>query len=185
MTAAPSAEVSKNFAICITVSFGHRALPWIEPAAPKCQEALCRNGSRSANLKANFPGRGELLQGAGLRVRGVNGRVLAFAKPEPQKDHNQDKQQGGQCQERWVRTLVWITVRHRRDLPLVGCLAACACGRNEAREFDYPRTVSENNCAFKIAFLTVGLWRSWERASMAWKRSSVRSRPGPPKFRLS
>ena len=32
------------------------------------------------------------------------------------------------------------------------------------------------------AFLSsiVGLWRSWERASMAWKRSSVRSRPGPP-----
>ena len=28
----------------------------------------------------------------------------------------------------------------------------------------------------------VGLWRSWERASMAWKRSSVRSRPGPPKL---
>src|SRR5215471_18132425 len=28
--------------------------------------------------------------------------------------------------------------------------------------------------------LYVGLWRSWERASMAWKRSSVRSRPGPP-----
>src|SRR5215831_14831033 len=28
--------------------------------------------------------------------------------------------------------------------------------------------------------LQVGLWRSWERASMAWKRSSVRSRPGPP-----
>src|SRR5215467_6103635 len=28
----------------------------------------------------------------------------------------------------------------------------------------------------------VGLWRSWERASMAWKRSSVRSRPGPPIF---
>src|SRR5438477_191644 len=26
----------------------------------------------------------------------------------------------------------------------------------------------------------VGLWRSWERASMAWKWSSVRSRPGPP-----
>src|SRR5438270_6845842 len=26
----------------------------------------------------------------------------------------------------------------------------------------------------------MGLWRSWERASMAWKRSSVRSRPGPP-----
>jgi hypothetical protein len=31
-------------------------------------------------------------------------------------------------------------------------------------------------------FLKVGLWRSWERASMAWKRSSVRSRPGPPNF---
>ena len=30
------------------------------------------------------------------------------------------------------------------------------------------------------AFPIVGLWRSWERASMAWKRSSVRSRPGPP-----
>ena len=28
----------------------------------------------------------------------------------------------------------------------------------------------------------VGLWRSWERASMAWKRSSVRTRPGPPDF---
>ena len=28
----------------------------------------------------------------------------------------------------------------------------------------------------------MGLWRSWERASMAWKRSSVRSRPGPPIF---
>ena len=27
---------------------------------------------------------------------------------------------------------------------------------------------------------SVGLWRSWERASMAWKRSSVRTRPGPP-----
>ena len=30
------------------------------------------------------------------------------------------------------------------------------------------------------SFIKVGLWRSWERASMAWKRSSVRSRPGPP-----
>jgi hypothetical protein len=28
----------------------------------------------------------------------------------------------------------------------------------------------------------VGLWRSWERASMAWKRSSVRSRSGPPSY---
>jgi putative endonuclease len=32
-------------------------------------------------------------------------------------------------------------------------------------------------------FFKVGLWRSWERASMAWKRSSVRSRPGPPYLR--
>ncbi|SRR5581483_9166407 len=31
-------------------------------------------------------------------------------------------------------------------------------------------------------FSRVGLWRSWERASMAWKRSSVRARPGPPIF---
>ena len=30
----------------------------------------------------------------------------------------------------------------------------------------------------------VGLWRSWERASMAWKRSSVRSRPGPPNLQF-
>src|SRR5204862_6511966 len=30
------------------------------------------------------------------------------------------------------------------------------------------------------SYRRVGLWRSWERASMAWKRSSVRSRPGPP-----
>ena len=30
------------------------------------------------------------------------------------------------------------------------------------------------------SFRKVGLWRSWERASMAWKRSPVRSRPGPP-----
>jgi len=30
-----------------------------------------------------------------------------------------------------------------------------------------------------VGFLSsiVGLWRSWERASMAWKRSSVRSPP--------
>ena len=27
----------------------------------------------------------------------------------------------------------------------------------------------------------VGLWRSWERASMAWKRSRVRIPSGPPK----
>ena len=34
----------------------------------------------------------------------------------------------------------------------------------------------------KLVSSQVGLWRSWERASMAWKRSSVRSRPGPPSF---
>src|SRR5262245_52349018 len=28
--------------------------------------------------------------------------------------------------------------------------------------------------------LSMGLWRSWERASMAWKRSRVRISPGPP-----
>ena len=32
-----------------------------------------------------------------------------------------------------------------------------------------------------MSFPRVGLWRSWERASMAWKRSPVRSRSGPPK----
>ena len=31
----------------------------------------------------------------------------------------------------------------------------------------------------------VGLWRSWERASMAWKRSRVRISPGPPSFKKS
>ncbi len=28
----------------------------------------------------------------------------------------------------------------------------------------------------------MGLWRSWERASMAWKRSRVRIPSGPPDF---
>src|SRR5215467_673551 len=41
--------------------------------------------------------------------------------------------------------------------------------------FDDCNTLGENR-----SNLPVGLWRSWERASMAWKRSSVRSRPGPP-----
>ncbi len=50
---------------------------------------------------------------------------------------------------------------------------------------DYPRDVGENDLALSrdpdlSGFQVVGLWRSWERASMAWKRSSVRSRPGPP-----
>src|SRR6185437_1099503 len=42
--------------------------------------------------------------------------------------------------------------------------------------FDDLWSVSEN----RPVYPHVGLWRSWERASMAWKRSSVRSRPGPP-----
>src|SRR6202049_5019173 len=55
----------------------------------------------------------------------------------------------------------------------------CAC-------VDYPRNVGENELSssldpeFSGLLPIVGLWRSWERASMAWKRSSVRSRPGPP-----
>jgi hypothetical protein len=43
------------------------------------------------------------------------------------------------------------------------------------RRFDEPARLNENR---KVGI--VGLWRSWERASMAWKRSSVRSRSGPP-----
>jgi hypothetical protein len=54
---------------------------------------------------------------------------------------------------------------------------------------DYPGNVGENDAALPLIpnsrprlfrRAIVGLWRSWERASMAWKRSSVRSRPGPP-----
>jgi len=41
----------------------------------------------------------------------------------------------------------------------------------------FPRSDSSG---FGLSASIVGLWRSWERASMAWKRSSVRSRPGPP-----
>ena len=43
----------------------------------------------------------------------------------------------------------------------------------------FPRSDSSG---FGLSASIVGLWRSWERASMAWKRSSVRSRPGPPSF---
>ena len=44
--------------------------------------------------------------------------------------------------------------------------------------FDESRPSGDNR---RVASLQqVGLWRSWERASMAWKRSSVRSRSGPP-----
>src|SRR6202034_252049 len=60
------------------------------------------------------------------------------------------------------------------------------------RHVDYPSNVGENDSAitririvsssFGFSAFIVGLWRSWERASMAWKRSSVRSRPGPPCF---
>ena len=34
----------------------------------------------------------------------------------------------------------------------------------------------------RFAHPSVGLWRSWERASMAWKRSRVRIPSGPPNF---
>ena len=50
-------------------------------------------------------------------------------------------------------------------------------------KFDGSPRVGENRGAVVPGrgFLpNVGLWRSWERASMAWKRSPVRSRPGPP-----
>src|SRR5690349_7173007 len=47
--------------------------------------------------------------------------------------------------------------------------------------------MNEASATDGVSLYKVGLWRSWERASMAWKRSSVRSRPGPPfpsQFRL-
>ena len=49
-------------------------------------------------------------------------------------------------------------------------------------DLTYLPTLSENGQVASDcdANQSVGLWRSWERASMAWKRSSVRSRPGPP-----
>ncbi len=60
---------------------------------------------------------------------------------------------------------------------------------------DYPGNVGENEFSSSLnpdssglwLFLPaiVGLWRSWERASMAWKRSPVRSRPGPPYFQVT
>src|SRR5271165_3750668 len=53
------------------------------------------------------------------------------------------------------------------------------------RGFDEAIALGENTeGVYNASLRTVGLWRSWERASMAWKRSSVRSRPGPPTFRL-
>src|SRR5437899_742014 len=39
----------------------------------------------------------------------------------------------------------------------------------------------QNDVIYWFTRSIVGLWRSWERASMAWKRSTVRTRPGPPK----
>src|ERR1700742_3123873 len=44
------------------------------------------------------------------------------------------------------------------------------------------RRLTDLACSSRIKDVPsfVGLWRSWERASMAWKRSSVRSRSGPP-----
>ncbi len=48
--------------------------------------------------------------------------------------------------------------------------------------FDESILLVENDESLSLP--KVGLWRSWERASMAWKRSSVRSRPGPPNYPL-
>jgi hypothetical protein len=52
-----------------------------------------------------------------------------------------------------------------------GCADAAWCLTNPRPSGDNRRVASPQH---------VGLWRSWERASMAWKRSSVRSRSGPP-----
>src|SRR5713101_4985816 len=55
-------------------------------------------------------------------------------------------------------------------------------------KFDYRWKLGENEIGSPPEIrlgcvpIAVGLWRSWERASMAWKRSSVRTRPGPPIF---
>src|SRR5438309_690551 len=46
------------------------------------------------------------------------------------------------------------------------------CGPDRHGEFGINGFEASSRC--------VGLWRSWERASMAWKRSSVRTRLGPP-----
>ena len=52
-------------------------------------------------------------------------------------------------------------------------------------EFDGECKLGENKLLSSTRrFVFVGLWRSWERASMAWKRSSVRSRPGPPNLSM-
>ena len=80
-----------------------------------------------------------------------------------------------------------------------GCSARCShepstpkglarCGgfpaHHTPRKFDSNPSVSDNKevARKRDPSFRVGLWRSWERASMAWKRSSVRSRPGPPKI---
>jgi hypothetical protein len=62
---------------------------------------------------------------------------------------------------------VWAMPRRRAD---------------EAAGFDESWPGGENK---RVLPADVGLWRSWERASMAWKRSSVRSRPGPPNSVIS
>lgn len=77
-----------------------------------------------------------------------------------------------------------------RDLELVGCnVRAPYCLRHgwgpkcsRQRTSRSPRQLTNRPAKAKIGMLFphVGLWRSWERASMAWKRSSVRSRSGPP-----
>src|SRR5271170_6460048 len=48
------------------------------------------------------------------------------------------------------------------------------------RNWKANRESTEDMLFSKCTTCRVGLWRSWERASMAWKRSTVRTRPGPP-----
>ncbi len=57
------------------------------------------------------------------------------------------------------------------------------CAARPGNAFDTPSTSGDNRGVASLQH--VGLWRSWERASMAWKRSSVRSRSGPPKSHRS
>ena len=58
---------------------------------------------------------------------------------------------------------------------------AAARNLNSSRHFTgRNRSGNASVCYIGARPCLVGLWRSWERASMAWKRSTVRTRPGPP-----
>src|SRR5258708_26234761 len=65
--------------------------------------------------------------------------------------------------------------KSRQKVPYSGNKNALCWTHPKPHSFDDSCPLIENRNS-----TTVGLWRSWERASMAWKRSSVRSRPGPP-----